>query len=57
MKQVKKNSGEKDERGSKECLPPLIKADEAIMIHINLVEKACHSAFGHGQSSLLEGST
>lgn len=37
------------------CLPPLIKADEAIIVHINLIEEASNSAFWHSQASLPEG--
>lgn len=39
------------------CLPPLIEADEAIVVHIDLVEEACHSALWHSQASLLKGCT
>lgn len=45
------------EREAVRCLPPLIKANEAIVVHVNLVKEACHSALWHSQASLLEGCT
>jgi len=39
------------------CLPPLVKADEAVVIHINLVEEAVEPTLRHHQPGLLEGYT
>lgn len=36
-------------------IPPLIKTDVTIVVHVNLVEEADKSAFWDGESSLLEG--
>lgn len=42
-------------RSQKEChLPPFIKADEAVMIHVDFIKEASKSSFGDCETCLAE---
>lgn len=37
------------------CLPPFFKADEAVVVQVNLIKEASNSAFWYSQAGFSEG--
>lgn len=47
--------GKKRRPEQRRCLPPLVEAYEAVVVHVDLFEKPGKPPFGHGEPCLLEG--